>query len=567
VAVRHRARTQTEAYWQRDFKLRAEDLEAIYDLLLEDGKPRSLDDLVCEVMARHCRREAQARRPAEARLYRPIEHYDEGQQLVFPNLDYAIGKVVAVRPGQNPRYGEFSVITVALEGQEATRDFAADFQFPHPLNELNQEAPAGEDGELSVEELCARYGEPVREALGKALSENPEFVPYDGHWFLRGLLPEVHVGHLNLAEAVIDVAGHPLTTTEILQQVELDAESRPQARAFALNLALEQDDRFDNVGSAANPRWFLYNLEPPAVASKPSWLQADYRATGDELVHRQSLEIAEELGDELDELAEPGVVARSLESGRAGFVLNFPHRRSGTFPLTREILALFPRGEYTRIPIRIIDERTDASWMGWVLPQEGYGWGLGEWYENEGVPAGATVELLMSRDPYSVVVRCDRRSRRTEWARVPSVENNRLTFEIRKRAYTCRYDRNLLIGEPTDTTRLDQLREHYREQPMPLMRAIMLVFPELAKLGSQGFVNAKALYAALNVPWRSGAIPILAELARHACFDPVGDGNWAFDDSLVDVLYTTPEEMEMRPRSRRDDLIRERVLRYGDRSL
>ncbi len=564
MAVRRKAQTQTEAYWRRDFRLRPEDLEAVYDYMLEDGQPCSLDELACRVMERHARREAEARRPAEAQLYRPAERYSEGQQLIFPNLDYATGTVAAVRPGQNPRYGEFEVITVAFDGGKGTRDFASGFRLPHPLNELNQEVAEGEEGELSPQELCARYGEPVREALRRALPENPEFVPYDNQWFLRGLLPEVHVGHLNLAEAVIDVAGHPLSSAEILQQVELGGESKPQARVFALNLALGQDGRFDNVGTVTNPRWYLFNLEPPAVASKPERLQPDFVAKGGELVHRESLELAQEIGDELDELkAQVAAPAASLETGKAAFVLNYPHRQSGTFPLTRDVLALFPSDEYARIPVHFEDGRTAERWMGWVLPQEGYGWGLGEWYRRDDVPAGATVELLLTRDPYSFVVRCDLRSRRAEWVRVPKVENDRLTFEISKRAYTCRYDRNLLIGEPGDVARLDRLREHYRAQSVSLFQAILIVYPELAKLGSQGFVQAKALYAALNVPWRLGVIPMVAELARHACFDPVGDGNWAFDDSLVDVTYETPEEMEMRPRSRRTDVIHDRIVLYG----
>ncbi len=563
MAVRRKAQTQTEAYWRRDFKVRPEDIESIYDLMLEDGRPRTLDELGREVVARHCRQEAQARQPEQAVVYRPRDHYDEGQQLFFPYLGYALGRVVGVRPGQNPRYGSFSVISVALEGQARVREFAADFLPPHPLNEVPEEAGGAEGEELSIEELCLRYGEPVREALSEALAEAPDFVRFDDLWFLRGLLPEVHVGHLNLAEAVIDVASHPLSAEEILQQVELPGDSKPQARVFALNLALAGDSRFDNVGLETRPRWFLYNLEPPAVAAKPDRLQPSYPTTGGEWLHRESLEIAQEIGDELDGLPAELYVGPAVETGKAAFVLNYPHRQSGTLPLTRQILALFPSEEYTRIPIHFVDGRTDSRWLGWILPKEGYGWGLGDWYAREEVPAGATVELLATHDPYAIVVRCEVRSRRSEWVRVPRVENNRLTFEIRKRAYTCRYDRNLLLGEPTETTRLEELRVRHRAEGRPLFEAILVVFPELAKLGSQGLVHAKALYAAINVTRRSGAIPIFAELARHACFDPVGGGNWAFDESLIDVIYMTPEEMEARSSSKRVDLIRDRVLRYG----
>lgn len=564
MAVRRKAQTQTESYWQRDFKVRPEDVEAIYDLMLGDGRPRTLDELACEVMSRHIRREAQAREATEASPYRPREHYAIGQQIHFLHLDNAIGTVVAERPGQNPRYGDFSVISVLLEGEEQPRELAADYAPPHPLNELPDQILSAEEADLSVEELCERYGEPVREALRQTLAGNAEFVSYDDLWFLRGLLPEVHVGHLNLAEAVIDVAGHPLSTQEVAQQLDFSAEIRPRAVTFALNLALEQDGRFDNVGTVARPRWFLYNLEPQAVAAKPMRLQPDTLTSGDEWLHRESVEIAQEIGDELDEIAgRDGDLERAAETGKASFVLNFPHRQGGTLPLTRAIASLFPTEEYSRIPVHLVDGRTDKRWMGWILPAEQYGWGLGEWYAQEEVPAGATVELLLSRDPYTVVVQCETRSRRTEWVRVPEVENARLHFEMRRRAYTCRYDRHLLLGEPTDSARLDELYRRFHAEGHTLLDAILSVFPELAKLGSQGLVHAKALYAAVNAIWRVGAVPILAELARQACFDPVGDGNWAFDGSLLGVTYSSPEEMEARPRSQRVDLIRDRVWRYS----
>lgn len=562
VAVRRKAQTQTEAYWRRDFKIRPEDLEAVYDTLLEEGRPKSLDELAREVIARHCRREALALEPEEVVAYKPKEHYSVGQRLYFPSLAYATGRVVGMRPGQNPRYGPFTVVEVQLEGEEKTREFATDLAIPHRLNDLAEEAAASEDL-LTPEQLCERYGEPVRRALAEALAGNTEFVLHGGLWFLRGLLPEVHVGHLNLAEAVVDVAGRPLMAQEILQQVELGGESKPEARVFALTLALEGDGRFDNVGTAENPRWFLYNLEPPAVAAKPERLQANSLTTGDELLHRESLEIVRELQDELDELPDRQTAHALPESGRASFVLNYPHRQEGTFPLTREVLALFPSEEYTRIPIRIVDGRTNSPWPGWVLPAERYGWGLAEWYRREEIPAGATVDFLLTRDPYTVVVQCDQRSRRSEWVRAPKAENQRLTFEIRKRAYTCRFDRNLLLGDPTDAGRVDQLRRQYQSAGRSLLEVILAVFPELAKLGSQGTVSVKALYAAVNVLWRTGAVPICAELARQACFDPVGGGNWVFEEELLGQVYKTAEEMETRPLSRRVDLIRDRVLRYS----
>jgi hypothetical protein len=89
------------------------------------------------------------------------------------------------------------------------------------------------------------------------------------------------------------------------------------------------------------------------------------------------------------------------------------------------------------------------------------------------------------------------------------------------------------------------------------------IFPELAKLSGLGLVHAKTLYSAVNLTRRCGAVPIFAELTRRACFDPVGDGNWIYDEVLRDGTYKAPEDMSRRPNSRRHDLIVDRVYQYA----
>jgi hypothetical protein len=58
-------------------------------------------------------------------------------------------------------------------------------------------------------------------------------------------------------------------------------------------------------------------------------------------------------------------------------------------------------------------------------------------------------------------------------------------------------------------------------------------------------------------------VPILAELARQACFDPVGEGNWVFEPSLEGQTYDAPEEVMGRPYSQRTDFIKYQVFRYS----
>ena len=76
-------------------------------------------------------------------------------------------------------------------------------------------------------------------------------------------------------------------------------------------------------------------------------------------------------------------------------------------------------------------------------------------------------------------------------------------------------------------------------------------------------MHAKSLYAAVNLTRRCGAVPVFVELTRHACFDPVGDGNYVYDDSLRSLTYSTPEEMARRPNSRRQDVIVDLIQVYS----
>ncbi|MGB9880897.1 MAG: hypothetical protein ACPLRM_09055, partial [Anaerolineae bacterium] len=165
-------------------------------------------------------------------------------------------------------------------------------------------------------------------------------------------------------------------------------------------------------------------------------------------------------------------------------------------------------------------------------------------------------------DPFTFFISYEEGKRRREWIKEARVFNDRLTFSIQQKAYSCRYDKHLLIDEAS-TEELDRLWVNASEPTLSLFEYLTEIFPELAKLSGQGLVHAKTLYSAVNLTRRCGAVPIFAELTRHACFDPVGDGNWVYEESLRGVTYSTPEEMSRRPNSRRQDLIIDRVYPYA----
>jgi hypothetical protein len=560
MAFQQKRRTQMTEYWVDEFAVHKEDVEHLYEWLVEENEPRTLDQLGIKLVERRCQREELAlAKGGKGAVYQPQEKYGVGQRVVFPVLDYAVGQVLALRPGNNARYGAFIVIQVQLENEETPREFAAEFSLDHPLQRSVAQFEQSE-GLLSPPQLYERYSEHVHDRLMAALRHNEEFVHLDDRWFLRGLLPEVTPFHLNIAEAMIDERGHPLTVAQLLEEVELAASTVPN-RMYALGHALRQDPRFAKTGSGDEATWYLNNLIPATVREKPVRLVPMYKARGGQLLNRELYDFAHELGDEADQLeAVQPVPSGSVDSVQ--IFLTYPHRREGTLPLTARGMSLVGEHPLERFMVTFVDQRNKEQLAGWVMPSEGYAWGLGDWYRRHDLPIGSVIELRRGDEPLTFLVVYDQGKRKAEWIREAKVLNGRLTFSMQRKAYTCRYDKHLLIEEGA-VEELDRLWVSPSGPPPSLFDYLTELFPELAKLSGQGLVHAKSLYAAVNLTRRCGAIPIFAELTRHACFDPVGDGNWVYDESLRSLTYSTPEEMARRPSSRRQDVIVDRIQAYG----
>ena len=243
---------ETEEFWREEFEITEDDLEYLYAYFLETGIPHTTEELVRLIIQRRVEQAEQSRQTrlaAEGTVYQPRESYEVGQRLVFPALGPdVVGEVVGIRPGENPEYGDFKVIQVAIEGN-GVREFAAEFPLPHVLN--------AEEKPIDVEQLYQDYGDLVRDALLSVLNEHPEYVRYGDEWLLKGLLAEVHVGHLNIAEAMIVIAGEPLPTERFLEEIELPEDIPLETQLFSLNRALSEDKRFTNVGAISKPLWAL----------------------------------------------------------------------------------------------------------------------------------------------------------------------------------------------------------------------------------------------------------------------------------------------------------------------
>ncbi len=250
-------KTNSAAYWEK-LTLGGADQDQLYAFALSEGKPCRLDKFVHPIVEAHCQRELKrvATLQKEGISYQPAESYSVGQELRFAALGHRLGTIKSIRKGHNPRFSPFTVIAVELRNPTEVRDFVSDFPEVHSLN-----LPvAPEDKAPKVDTVMELYGPYVQAQVAEALQSNPEFVSYNGLWLLKDLLLEVHVGHLNIAEAMIDVAGTPITPEELLAEMDFSEDANSSLQAFSLNYALTQDARFSNTGTDENPLWHLVRL-------------------------------------------------------------------------------------------------------------------------------------------------------------------------------------------------------------------------------------------------------------------------------------------------------------------
>jgi hypothetical protein len=521
-----RRETQTPTYWH-NFQVTSADLEYITNRLIESEQPCLLEDLAHALVQYRCKREEDLikRELAKGELFQPRRTYEVGQTLVFPALGYATGEIIHIRPGNNPEYGPFRVASVRFEGQKKEREFAIELQTPHRLN-YDGEALA-EDGLLTPDELYELHGAPVRETLTAYLEQSDEFVRLAGHWFLKELLLEVNEGHLNLAEAVLDMMdGGPLSTEVFLKDLDLPAQVDEKLRVFSLNYALSQDKRFDEVGPAGQILWFLRAREPDPVLNPPQRLIPAAEPYERNSLDTSLLLLQQELEDEWADSSGNPPNANTF----ATLTLTFPHWRVGTLPLTPRLKSIFPMGRTHRIRFLFKDSTTGATWPGWVVHRQRYVFGLKKWYTENSIPVGAYIEVRTSVEPGVVEIDFRRRRPTREWVRVAVPRDGRLNFEMRKQLVGCEYD-ELMVLAVDDSEGVEAVWQQTEEKGIPLAKLLYHIFPELAKLNPQGTVHAKTIYSAVNVIRRLPPGPIFATLMQDMAFLPVGDNYWLFTKS------------------------------------
>ncbi|MEX0787780.1 MAG: hypothetical protein WD040_03175, partial [Anaerolineales bacterium] len=194
----------TDPDWE-NFILSDDDLHFITNLLLEREVPLTTAEMAGALLGEWRSRPAAAVSAAEdhALAYRPAESFAVGSAVRFPHLGQRRGVVIGSRRGENPGLSAFDVIQVEFEDDGPPREFAASLA-EHRLNIVPTPA-APPDPTEGPDEALARMEKKLEPHLHQALSNAPDLVRIAGRWFPKALLAEIHDGHLNLAEAVLDV--------------------------------------------------------------------------------------------------------------------------------------------------------------------------------------------------------------------------------------------------------------------------------------------------------------------------------------------------------------------------
>lgn len=505
-------------YWQ-NLVVDRQDIEFLQNHLFETETPLSSIEMAAALVKERIRREgadAKSKRDSYGRVFAPRDHYQAGDRLVFPALNWKPGSVLSVRDGNNPQQPPFEVITVSLE-DGSQRLFAASLE----EHALNNPPELEESQNINPEAIIESFGEDLADRIEQALENDESLVRIAERWFPGALLVDINMGHLNLAEAILDVSGgEPMPTEALIKELDLAGGVNPRLVEFSLNYALQGDKRFDEVGPAGQVLWVLERHEPEDVRTVPAYLR--YFETGYDTSQfgEQMRRLEIELDDELSR-----VEVEELPSGeQATICLTYPHWRAGTLPVSRRLLDFFPTAyESERVRFTLRDTNTREALPAWVVRKSRYVYGLRNWYIKNGLIPGGYITLRKSKTPGEVLIEPRTHRPTREWVRtVLAGTDGGLVYAVLKQEVACEYNERMVIAVP-DLAAVDSAWAQAAKSRQTLEQLAATNVRELSKLTPQGHVHAQELYSALNILRRCPPGPLFSILSTSRQFRHVGD--------------------------------------------
>ncbi len=511
--------------WARNFKVTTEDIDYIMNLLLEQETPMTTRQLAKILVEQRLEEEQAAieEQYKNTKVYSPAETYAEGDRVVFTEMELATATVAEVREGKNPDYGDFAVIAVEFDDDsnnlpDKYREFAAALTAEHKLSQTNGENPLINQIGIDPDEILEVEDNHVMRVVHEELRQNQSLKRVAGYWFPEELTMETDIGTLHLSEAVLDInGGGPMRTEDIINEIGGIGNAPIKLQVFSLNLALNDDERFDEVGPAGEVLWFLRRMEPDAVREVPQLLEYTPIEYDDELLSDEMFDLETELDDEYTEIEFEGRLPRATTT------IIYPHRRAGTLPLNAKNLAIFPPGRAPRIHVELVDKEDGEKFNGWVVHEHRFVYGLMDYYTKHRLPVGVFLTVEPGEEEGQIVISHEGYKPRTEYIRILTPDGDNIRFENKKRQIGAEYDDLVIIGVD-DIAGVDELSK--KGSKKNLASIIREMIQALSTLSPQATVHATTLYSAVNVMRRSAPGPIFATLSAHPDFEDVGDHYW-----------------------------------------
>jgi len=515
-------------YWQK-MEITKQDIEFLHSYLFDIETPQTVVELVPVLVKERIRYEQEVflkKKEAGGKIYFPKEKYVVGDEMVFPAMEWMKGKVISIKAGVNPAVGDFDVLTVIMEASDE-HQFAAQLD-NHSLN-VSLESLIKKD-DLDPLTIVQTYRIDLEKKLDAALQADTGLVRIAGSWFPRSLLVKVNLGHLNLAEAVLDLAkGEPLPTADLLTDIELPDGVNPKLAEFSLNLALQDDPRFDEVGPTGQVLWCLQRLEPKEVREIPSYLRYIPIEHDRSVLMDDMLTLETQLDDELSEGSHQII---QPDDDEVVISLIYPHWRVGTLPILTRGRSFFPTAyESPRIRFTLVDGKTGEKMPAWVVKHSCYVFGLHDWYKSNELIPGSLIRLRHGIKPGEVIIEAKARRATRDWIRTVIVgADGGMVFALLKQVITADYNDRMVIAV-SDVEAIDKLWFQSSKSRQSFEQIIINVMRELTKLNPQGHVHAQELYSVVNIIRRCPPAPIFCMLAACSKIIHVGDLYFRLDES------------------------------------
>lgn len=511
----------SQDYW-RNLQITPDDINYLTSILFENEEPLSIEGLTYNFIQHRLailEKQSAAEQNQRGEIYYPRDLWHVGDKLQFGQLNWKTGTVNSVREGNNPVVGDFKVMHVLMDdGSE--KDFAANLS-NHPLNDVDFTEKMMDH--LDLDQVMAQFGANIKSKLKQTLVAQRDLVRIGFTWFPKSLLIDIGKGQLNLVEAILDSQdGGPNSTPDLINQLDLPISENPKLLEFSVNYALQEDPRFDEVGTSGNFSWFLRRLEPAEVLEVPLYLKSE---TTLHLADNLPLSTVRMIADLNDELTYDQDISEELNKAKsAEIALIYPHWRAGSLPLTTVTSTVIPTAlETERVMFNFKDDQTGETFKAWVDRPHFYITGLRDWYIQQNLIPGSIVELFSTEDPAVVRIRPQKKRTNKEWLKTLLIgADGGFVIALLRQQVFAGFDERMAVAIP-DEQALDNLWRE-RQNKMPNLRNdVTRMLGELAKLNQQRHVHFVDLYAAINLIRRVSPQELLLTLSSNNGFVHVGD--------------------------------------------